>query len=241
MRALRFHRKGDLGSLWVEDVPVPTPGPDEALVRVLAAAVNPSDVKNVLGGFPQTEVPRIPGRDFAGVVEAGPPGWVGREVFGTGGGLGFTREGTHAEYVSVPAVGLVNKPAGLTFEQAASVGVGYLTAWSALVTVGGLKDGETALILGVTGAVGSAAAAIGRRIGARLLGTVRGPDAGPAAAAIVDRVLDLGSAPLLDLVLQATDGRGADLVLDVVGGRPVRALHAVPGAPGAPPGHRRRG
>src|SRR5271166_6133438 len=102
MRSLRFHRKGDLSALRVEDVPAPVPGPDEVLLRVRAAAVNPSDLKNVLGKFAQTSVPRTPGRDFAGIVEAGPPGWVGREVFGTGGGLGFTREGTHAELVSVP-------------------------------------------------------------------------------------------------------------------------------------------
>src|SRR5262249_22581021 len=80
------------------------------------------------------------------------------------------------------------------------------------------QPGETALILGVTGAVGSAAATIGRRLGARLLGTARGPDSVSAASALVDQALDLSSAPLTDLVLEATDGRGADLVLDVVAG-----------------------
>src|SRR2546421_5720895 len=89
MRALRFHKIGTLSDARVEDVPKPAPGPGEVLVRVRAAAVNPSDVKNVLGGFPQTTLPRTPGRDFAGVVEAGASEWVGREVFGTGGGLGF--------------------------------------------------------------------------------------------------------------------------------------------------------
>jgi NADPH:quinone reductase-like Zn-dependent oxidoreductase len=218
MRALRFHQKGDLASLRVEDVPTPTPPPGEVLVRVRAAAVNPSDVKNVLGAFPQTTTPRTPGRDFAGVVEAGTSPWAGREVFGAGGGLGFTRDGTHAEFVCVPVEGVIDKPPGLSFEQAAAVGVGYLTAWSALVTAAALRAGETALILGVTGAVGSAAAAIGRRLGARLLGTVRTPAEVPAVSSLVDRVLDLSSGPLPDLALEATDGLGADLVLDVVGG-----------------------
>ena len=243
MRALRFHQKGDLGALRVEEVPAPVPGADEVLVRVRAAAVNPSDVKNVLGGFGQTTVPRTPGRDFAGVVEAGPPGWVGRAVFGSGGGLGFTREGTHAELVSVPIDGVVEKPAGLTFEQAASVGVGYLTAWSAVVTACGLKRGETALILGVTGAVGGAAAAIGRRLGAKLLGTVRSAAEVAAASALVDRVLNLESGKLPELVMEATGGRGADVVLDVVGGPlfapcmlalALRGRHAVIATTGGP-------
>ena len=118
MRALRFHKSGALSNARVEEVPKPAPGPGEVLVRVRAAAVNPSDVKNVQGGFPQTTLPRTPGRDFAGVVEEGPPDWVGREVFGTGGGLGFTRDGSHAEYLAVPAEGVVEKPALLSFEEA---------------------------------------------------------------------------------------------------------------------------
>jgi NADPH:quinone reductase-like Zn-dependent oxidoreductase len=138
MRALRFHKIGSLSDARVEDLPRPTPGPGEVLVRVRAAAVNPSDVKNVLGGFPQTTLPRTPGRDFAGVVEVGPSEWVGRAVFGTGGGLGFTRDGSHAEFLAVPVEGVVEKPARLSFEEAAAVGVGYLTAWSALVAAGQL-------------------------------------------------------------------------------------------------------
>src|SRR3954471_5984293 len=165
MRALRFHEFGAPSDARVEEVPTPTPGPAEVLVRVRAAAVNPSDVKNVQGGFPQTTLPRTPGRDFAGMVEAGPSEWLGREVFGTGGGLGFTRDGSHAEFLAVPVEGIVEKPPMLSFEEAASVGVGYLTAWSALVDVGRLWGGETALILGVTGAVGSAGAAIARHLG----------------------------------------------------------------------------
>src|SRR2546423_14940489 len=84
MRALRFHKTGSLSDARVEEAPRPVPGPGELLVQVHAAAVNPSDVKNVLGAFPHTTVPRTPGRDFAGVVEAGPSEWVGRRVFGTG-------------------------------------------------------------------------------------------------------------------------------------------------------------
>jgi NADPH2:quinone reductase len=218
MRALRFHEFGALSNARVEEVPTPTPGPGEVLVRVRAAAVNPSDVKNVQGGFSQTTLPRTPGRDFAGVVEAGPSEWLGREVFGTGGGLGFTRDGSHAEFLAVPVEGVVEKPPRLSFEEAAAVGVGYLTAWSALVAVGQLRGGETALILGVTGAVGSAGAAIARHLGARVLGTVRREPEASAASCRVDRVIDLSAGQMDETVLKVTDGRGADVILDVVGG-----------------------
>jgi NADPH:quinone reductase-like Zn-dependent oxidoreductase len=215
---MRFHRSGALSEARVEEVPKPAPGPGEVLVRVRAAAVNPSDVKNVQGGFPQTTLPRTPGRDFAGVVEEGLSEWVGREVFGTGGGLGFTRDGSHAEYVAVPAEGVVEKPAQLSFAEAAAVGVGYMTAWSALVAAGQLRGGETALILGVTGAVGSAGAAIARHLGARVLGTVRRESEASAASGLVDHVIDLSAGPMDEVVLKVTDGRGADVILDVVGG-----------------------
>jgi NADPH:quinone reductase-like Zn-dependent oxidoreductase len=143
---------------------------------------------------------------------------VGREVFGTGGGLGFTRDGSHAEYLTVPAEGVVEKPARLSFEEAAAVGVGYMTAWSALVAAGQLRSGETALILGVTGAVGSAGTAVARHLGARVLGTVRRESEVAAASGMVDHVIDLSAGPMDETVLKVTDQRGADVILDVVGG-----------------------
>ena len=92
------------------EVLAPTVDEKAALLRVMAASINPSDVKNVAGAMRQTTLPRIPGRDFAGVVEAGPPGWIGTEGWGTGGDIGFTRDGTHAELIAVPVAGLRRKP-----------------------------------------------------------------------------------------------------------------------------------
>ena len=96
MRALRFERTGSLEDLALADVPRPVPLESELLIKVAAAAVNPSDPKNVLGRMHDTTVPRTPGRDFAGTVEQGPPAWLGRSVFGTGeisalAGTGATR------------------------------------------------------------------------------------------------------------------------------------------------------
>lgn len=98
MKALRFSSFGNLSGLRVEDLPTPVPGPGEVLVKVQAASVNPSDVKNVLGKFPLTTLPRIPGRDLAGVIVAGDPKRIGEEVWAAGGDIGFTRDGSHAEF-----------------------------------------------------------------------------------------------------------------------------------------------
>src|SRR5690349_267046 len=99
MKALRFSRYGAPDVLEYADVAPPEIDADSALVRVLGASVNPSDVKNVAGHFSQTTLPRIPGRDFSGVVEQGPLAWRGLEVWGTGGDIGFSRDGTHAQYI----------------------------------------------------------------------------------------------------------------------------------------------
>jgi len=108
MRALRFRRTGELENLIVEDVPMPAPAPGEALVQVKAAAINPSDVKKVQGKMHMTTVPRVPGRDYAGLIVKGAGGQVvGQPVFGSGGDLGFGRDGSHAEYVAVPATAVV--------------------------------------------------------------------------------------------------------------------------------------
>ena len=122
MRAVRFEKTGDLSYLSVAEIETPAPQEGEVLVQVAAAAVNPSDVKNVLGLMPHTTLPRTPGRDFAGVVTAGPPDLRGMEVWGTGGELGFTRDGSHAEYLRLPRAAVRPRPTALFPEEAATVG-----------------------------------------------------------------------------------------------------------------------
>ena len=99
MRALRFTEFGDPGVLHLAELPDPVGTAQDAVIRVEAASVNPSDVKNVAGAMDWTVLPRTPGRDFAGVVVSGPPEWQGAEVWGTGGDIGFTRDGSHAEFI----------------------------------------------------------------------------------------------------------------------------------------------
>ena len=161
------------------------------MIRIEAASVNPSDVKNVAGGMEWTVLPRTPGRDFAGVVVSGPPEWQGVAVWGTGGDIGFTRDGSHAELMSVPVEALVRKPERLSFDEASTVGVNFVVAWYGAVETAQLAAGETIAIFGVSGGVGGAVAQIAHALGANVIGVDRrqpGPDT-PAAAVIDDFVV----------------------------------------------------
>ncbi len=217
MRAIRFDSFGDPSVLELVEMADPAADERTALVRVMAASINPSDVKNVAGAMTQTTLPRIPGRDFAGVVERGPAEWIGAEVWGTGGDAGFTRDGTHAELIAVPAASLRRKPGALSFDEAASVGVNYMAAWCG-VEAAGLKAGETVLLIGAGGGVGSAAAQIARRLGARVIGADNRAPRPDAPIRAVAEELIIGVEDLPAEVRAATGGKGADVVLDLVGG-----------------------
>ena len=217
MRAIRFAAFGDPSVLAMVNVPNPTAGEGMALVRIIAASINPSDVKDVAGAMRQTTLPRIPGRDYAGVVEAGPAEWIGAEVWGTGGDVGFTRDGTNAELIAVPVMSLRHKPEALGFNEAASVGVNYMAAWCGLEAAG-LRAGETVLLIGAGGGVGGAAAQIARRLGARVIGADhRTPHPDAPIHAIAETQI-IGAEDLPAAVRAATGGKGANVVFDLVGG-----------------------
>ena len=213
MKALRFKQFGEPSVLKVEELGTLTLGEGEVLVRVAAAAINPSDAKNVGGAFQVTTLPRTPGRDFAGTVVGGGQ-HEGKEVWGSGPGLGSVRDGSHAEYVVVPAAVLAPKPASLTMAQAAALGVPYLTAWASLVDAAQIQPGETVLIVGAGGAVGRAATQIAGWKGARVLGATQ--DTNPLSG--VSTVIDTRTEDLPARVRELTGGHGVDVVFDVVGG-----------------------
>ncbi len=166
----------------------------------------------------QTTLPRIPGRDYAGVVERGPASWLGAGVWGTGGDVGFTRDGTHAEFIVVPVASLRRKPTRLSFDQAASVGVNFMAAWCGLIEAADLQSSDTLVLIGASGGVGSAAAQIAARVGARIIGVERDE---PHPDALIRGLADamvIGSSDLPRAVREITDGRGASVVFDLVGG-----------------------
>jgi NADPH:quinone reductase-like Zn-dependent oxidoreductase len=218
MQALRFHEFGSFEKLKVESVPDPQLGSGEVLVRVRAASLNPSDAKNVLGRMEGTTLPRTPGRDFAGVVVDGPSHMLGEEVWGTGGDVGFTRDGTHAELLVLPIAGVRPKPKNLTFEEAAAAGVNFVTAWIGLVEIAGFREGETVLATGAAGGVGSAVTQIAKWKGGRTIGVDRAPLPPEQQRAYgIDHWL-VSDESMVDHVLQFTGGKGVNVAYDCVGG-----------------------
>jgi NADPH2:quinone reductase len=208
-----------LENLRVETVPDPVVTGGEAKIKIRAASVNPSDVKNVQGKMEDTILPRIPGRDFAGIVVDGPTNLLGTEVWGTGGDLSFTRDGTHAEFVVVPVEALTYKPHKLSFEQAACVGVNFVTAYLGLVTRARLQPGEILLVTGAMGGVGSAVLQLGQSLKARLIAADRKPfEAGAFERLDLVGYVDTSQVPLGDAVLQFTNGVGVEVAFDCVGG-----------------------
>jgi NADPH2:quinone reductase len=220
VRALQFDRFGGPEVLQAMDLPDPVTTAHGAVIRVQAASVNPSDVKNVAGAMEDTVTPRVPGRDFSGVVVSGPPEWQGVPVWGTGGDVGFTRDGSHAAMMRLPVNALVRKPERLSFEEASTVGVNFVTGWLGAVEAAGLTEGETIVVFGVSGGVGGAVAQIAHAMGARVIGVARHePNENTPAVAVPDAFIRLE--PTADIgaqVRRLTGGRGADVVYDAVGG-----------------------
>lgn len=219
-RALRLTAKADSPETVapaIANQPLTALTASDVLVEVRAAAVNPSDVKAAIGMMPYAVFPRTPGRDFAGVVLEGPSDWVGREVFGSSGDLGIRRDGTHASHLVVEAAALVAKPARLSLNEAAGIGVPFVTAQEGFRRAGMPKAGETVLILGLNGKVGQAAAQIAAWQGARVIGVVRKAEgfAGPAHVPV--EVISSEDGDVAARVREMTGGRGANIVYNTVG------------------------
>lgn len=219
MFAVRFNRFGSPSELEIQEIEKPHLQADEILVEVQAAGINPSDVKNIAGNMENTTLPRTPGRDFAGVVVEGTNDIIGAEVWGTGGDVGFVRDGTHAQYIAIPQTAVARKPKNLSMVEAGSIGVTYVTAWLSIVDAAQLVAGETVLIIGATGGVGSAAIQIAKWKGAKVIGTVRREsDRALVAQNGADMVIDLATQSLTDAVMAETNNIGANTILDTVGG-----------------------
>jgi NADPH:quinone reductase len=220
MKAIQIQSHGDLEVLRVKTLPDPDPGVDELLVRIKASAVNPLDGIIRTGEFPiAKEPPLILGEEAAGVVERNEGGFrAGDRVIVYGGGWGVFRAGTWAELVAAPASSLRRLPDEVSFEEGAALTNVGVTAYGALRTAG-LKAHETLVVLGATGGVGSAGVQIGKAIGARVIAvasTARKAERLQAMGA--DHVVALSDGPLAEQSYKLTDGKGADVVLDTVGG-----------------------
>jgi zinc-binding alcohol dehydrogenase/oxidoreductase len=237
MKAIVLHGVSEPEALRPEDVADPTPGPGEAVVRLRAAALNRRDLYICRGQYADLRYPIIPGADGVGEVAAVGPGVAGAAVgdqvvinpsldWGDNPRvqgpkwriLGLPDDGTFAQMVKVPANSLFPRPAGLSDEEAAALPLAGLTAYRAVVTRGGVRDGESVLVTGIGGGVATFALLIARHRGARVLVT-SGSDEKLA------RARDLGAeagfnyrtSDWVKAVRAATNG-GPDLIVDGTGG-----------------------
>lgn len=218
MRAFVCHEiTADLSGTGMARIPIPSPGPGEALVRVKAASVNFPDVLMCQGLYQfKPPAPFVPGLDVAGVIAAlgsGCEAWqVGDEV------VGGARLGGFAEFAVLPVAGLRAKPPSLEWTRAAAFPAAYLTAWVALVRRARLQAGETLLVHGAAGGVGMAAVDLGRHLGAEVIATSSSDHKLLAATAAGARHAINVTRGFREEVKALTNGRGADVIFDPVGG-----------------------
>ena len=194
-----------------------TRGPQDVIVEIKAAGVNPSDVKAATGLMPYAVFPRTPGRDFAGIVVDGPSEWLGREVFGSSGDLGIRRDGTHATHLVVEAAALVEKPGNISMDEAAGIGVPFVTAIEGFRRAGMPGARETVLVMGLNGKVGQAATQLASWRGAKVIGVVRKDEAYEGHASGPVEVINASTTDIAARVRDLTDGKSADIVFNTVG------------------------
>jgi NADPH:quinone reductase-like Zn-dependent oxidoreductase len=216
MKAVRVHEYGGPEVLKYENAPRPRPVAGEVLVRIHAAGVNPVDWKVRAGQLKDViayPMPMIPGWDVSGVVEATGPNVIrlkkGDEVYGQ---PDVVRNGAYAEFAVVPESELALKPTSIDHVHAASVPTAALTAWQGLFDVGGLRTGQTVLIHGAAGGIGSFAVQLAKWKGARIIATASGRNQ--------EFLLNLGAKKAIDYEKTRFEDvvRDVDVVFDTIGG-----------------------
>src|SRR3954465_11928756 len=238
MRAIRLHVRGGPERLVYEDAPLPDPAAGEALLRVYAAGISPTELtwsETYRTPDGHERLPTIPGHDVSGAVEALGPGVsdvsLGDAVYGL---IAFPRDGSAAEYVVVRAADLAPRPRTMDHVHAAAVPLSALTAWQALFIHAGLAAGQRVLIHGAAGGVGAFAAQLARNRGAHVIAT--------ASARHHDFLRELGVETVVDYRTTRFEEvlSDVDVVLDTIGGDTLERSWGVPRrggplAPGGPP------
>lgn len=218
MQALVVERLSpDLSGVALADLPAPVRAPGEVLVRVRAASLNFPDLLMTRGEYQfKPQVPFTSGLEFAGEVLEADPGSgfaVGTYV------MGGNKTGAFAEFACVPADKLSPMPRGMGFAEASAMGAAYATAFTGLVELAGLEEGQWVLVHGASGGVGLAACDLARALGARVIATTGSPAKRDRIAALArpDAVV-IAEGRFREQVADLTGGALADLVFDPVGG-----------------------
>jgi NADPH:quinone reductase-like Zn-dependent oxidoreductase len=212
MRAVRIHNFGGPEVLRLEEVPVPEPGAEELLVRVLAAGVNPVDWKIREGQMGPGPLPQFMGSDFSGLVEAVGPDVKDFEIGDAVFGVVAEDSGGYAEFATAPESRVAHKPDALDHIHAAAMPIASLTAWQALFDAGRLAAGQRVLIHAAAGGVGSFAVQFAKWKGAQVIGTASAQSSGLVRNLGADEIIDYRATRFEDSV------KDIDVVLDTIGG-----------------------
>jgi NADPH2:quinone reductase len=215
MKAIRVHKFGGPEVLQLDDVADPTPGPGQVLVQIKAAGVNPVDTYIRSGTYAQSPtLPYVPGGDAAGVVKSA---GAGVTRFRAGDRVWVLRAGGYAELAACDVAMVHPLPAGLSFAQGAGVGVPYATAYRGLHHKAQARPGETVLVHGASGGVGIAAVQLAVAHGMTVIGT-GGTERGRKLVAEqgAHHVLDHTAPDYTKRLMELTEGRGADVILEML-------------------------
>ncbi|KAJ3209327.1 hypothetical protein HDU67_006267 [Dinochytrium kinnereticum] len=217
MREIVITKAGGPEVLKVAERADPSPGKGEIRIRVKASGINFADIMARLGLYPDAPpLPTVVGYEVSGVVDAVGEGvaseWSGKEV------ISFTRFKGYADTVIAKIDYVIEKPAGLSFVDAASIPVVYLTAWMLIVHSGGLRKNQTLLIQNAGGGVGLAAIDIAKHIGAKTIGTASAKKHAFLKERGLDHAIDYRNEDFVAEVKKITNGKGVDLIIDPIGG-----------------------
>jgi NADPH2:quinone reductase len=218
VQAIEITQPGEPDVLRLVERPQPVPAAGEALVRVIAAGVNRPDVLQRRGGYaPPPGASDLPGLEIAGVIDGG-------DLTGSGFAVGdpvcgLVAGGGYAEYCVAPVGQLLPVPKGLSFEEAAGLPETYFTVWSNVFDRGQLKPGETLLVQGGSSGIGVTAIQLAKQLGHRVFATAGSDEKCRACEALgAERGINYRTEDFVAVVKQATGGKGADVILDMVAG-----------------------
>ncbi len=193
------------------------PSEGDVTIEIHAAGINPSDAKAMLGLMPSAVFPRTPGRDFAGVVIEGPRELIGMQVWGSGGDLGISRNGSHAERLVLPAAAIRAKPRNLTMAEAGTVGVPFVTAYEGFRRAGMPAAGDAVAVFGASGKVGQAAVQLASRAGAQVFAVNRSAHASRGFASAAVRYVEASREKPSEVIRAESGGKGARVIFNTVG------------------------
>jgi NADPH:quinone reductase-like Zn-dependent oxidoreductase len=219
MKAIRIHEDGGPEVLVYEDAPDPEPGPNDVLIQLRAASLNRLDLW-VRRGLPSVPKPRILGADGAGIDESGRRVVInpGLEHLDRITVIGEHTDGTDAELIAIPASNVYPIPDGVSFEEAAAFPLVFETVYRMLVTRAGLQAGEWVLAWGAGSGIGSASIVLAKALGARVIATSSSDAKLELARGLgADAIVNHETGDVVEAVREATDGPGADVVVEHIG------------------------